>query len=128
MGRERDGGAVAAVGTLAKPGGRAARRLEGRRARLAGTPCRVTVSDTKVRPLAPTRFHYPDVMYATLESLREYALVSRRERLVEIYRRDGDGWSRETLGEGDALALELAGGTSVPAAALCDGGPIPEPG
>ena len=66
--------------------------------------------------------------YATLESLREYVLVSQRERLVEIYRRDGDGWSRETLGEGDTLALELAGGTSVPVAALYDGVPIPESG
>lgn len=50
--------------------------------------------------------------YRRLKSLREYVLVSQRERRVEVYRRDGRRWYLDeyTAGEPfrlDALAIEL---------------------
>ena len=131
---------------------------------LAATPCRVTVSDMKVRPPAATRFYYPDVMvscsdiedepdeyfetspalvveimsdsteaidrrekrlaYATIESLEEYVLVAQDSVSVELYRRDGDGGSRTTLGPGDTLSLVLGGGADIALDALYEGVPL----
>lgn len=48
--------------------------------------------------------------YRTLESLREYVLISQDQRRIEVYRRGADGaWSLETLSEGDLLQLECVG-------------------
>ena len=45
--------------------------------------------------------------YRRLKSLREYVLVSQRERRVEVYRRrDGRRWQLEEFGPGERLALE----------------------
>ena len=51
--------------------------------------------------------------YRRLPSLREYVLVSQRERRVEVYRRDGRRWHLDEYGPGerltlDSLAIELA--------------------
>ena len=128
---------------------------------LAAGPCRVTVSDMKVRLPSGPRFYYPDLMvscsdpreepdehyetrpeliveilspsteaidrrekrlaYATIESLREYVLVAQDEVLVELYRRDGDGWSCTTFGPGDSLALVLGNGIDIALRTLYDG-------
>jgi len=44
--------------------------------------------------------------YRRLKSLREYVLVSQRERRVEVYRRDGRRWHLDEYGPGERLALE----------------------
>ena len=51
--------------------------------------------------------------YRRLPSLREYVLVSQRERRVEVYRRDVRRWHLDAYGPGerltlDSLAIELA--------------------
>ncbi|WP_445599404.1 Uma2 family endonuclease [Azospirillum sp. A39] len=50
--------------------------------------------------------------YQTLPSLREYLLVAQDERRVDLYRREGDGWSREVVTDGEiqlaSLGLTLA--------------------
>ena len=53
------------------------------------------------------------VAYRRLPSLREYVLISQRERRLEVYRRDGRRWLLEEYGPGDrlplsSLAIELA--------------------
>jgi len=48
--------------------------------------------------------------YQSLESLREYVLVSQTEMKVEIYRRLETGkWSVESLGKDDSLQLKSVG-------------------
>ncbi|NMG18701.1 Uma2 family endonuclease [Brasilonema bromeliae] len=50
------------------------------------------------------------VNYRTLESLREYVLVSQDEIKVEVYRKDNQGnWSVQTLFKGDDLKLDSVG-------------------
>ena len=44
--------------------------------------------------------------YRRLPSLREYVLVSQRERRVELYRRDGRRWHLDEYGPGERLTLE----------------------
>lgn len=44
--------------------------------------------------------------YRRLRSLREYVLVSQRERRVEVYRRDGRRWHLDEHGPGERLALD----------------------
>ena len=51
--------------------------------------------------------------YRRLRSLREYVLVSQRERRIDVYRRDGRRWVLDEHGPGekvrfDALDVELA--------------------
>lgn len=51
--------------------------------------------------------------YRRLPSLREYVLVSQRERRIEVYRRDGRRWHLDELMTGemvtlDSLAITLA--------------------
>jgi Uma2 family endonuclease len=51
--------------------------------------------------------------YRRLASLREYVLISQRERRVEVYRRDGRRWLLDEYGPGErpalaSLAIELA--------------------
>lgn len=48
--------------------------------------------------------------YQTIPSLQEFVLVSQNERLVEIYRRDGNCWIAESTTEG-AVALNALGVT-----------------
>lgn len=43
--------------------------------------------------------------YRRLESLREYVLVSQREPLVEVWRREGDLWRPVEHGPGDDVRL-----------------------
>ncbi len=50
------------------------------------------------------------VNYQTLESLREYVLVSQDEIKVEVYRKDAQGnWSVQTLGKGDDVEFNSVG-------------------
>ena len=44
--------------------------------------------------------------YKTIPSLREYVIVSHRERRVTIHRRDGQTWSMHTASSGSRIALE----------------------
>ncbi|MGE0786058.1 MAG: Uma2 family endonuclease [Sandaracinaceae bacterium] len=44
--------------------------------------------------------------YRLLRSLREYVLVSQDEPLVEVWRRDGDGWRLSERGAGQMLRLD----------------------
>jgi Uma2 family endonuclease len=44
--------------------------------------------------------------YRRLKSLREYVLVSQRERRIEVYRRDGRRWLLEEYRAGERLTLE----------------------
>lgn len=44
--------------------------------------------------------------YRRLGSLREYVLVSQRERRIETYRRDGRRWFLNEYGPGERLQLE----------------------
>ena len=43
--------------------------------------------------------------YRRLESLREYVLVSQREPLVEVWRREGDLWRPVEHGPGEDVRL-----------------------
>lgn len=47
--------------------------------------------------------------YRRLTSLREYVLISQRERRVEVYRRDGRRWHLDEFGAGERLQLESIG-------------------
>ena len=49
------------------------------------------------------------VNYQTIESLQEYVLVSQDEIKVEVYRRDNDNWTVETLNTNDNLNLDSVG-------------------
>jgi Uma2 family endonuclease len=44
--------------------------------------------------------------YRRLASLREYVLVSQRERRIEVYRRDGRRWYLDEAGTGERMHLE----------------------
>ncbi|MGA1856540.1 Uma2 family endonuclease [Azospirillum sp. 11R-A] len=48
--------------------------------------------------------------YQKIPSLREIVLVSQSERLVEIYRRDGSGWTVDVVRDGPVMlaALDLS--------------------
>lgn len=46
-------------------------------------------------------------VYQSLESLREYVLISQDPRKIEVYRKESDsGWAVDILEEGDVLRLE----------------------
>jgi Uma2 family endonuclease len=47
--------------------------------------------------------------YRRLTSLREYVLVSQRERRIEVYRREGRRWYLEESGAGERIRLESLG-------------------
>ena len=47
--------------------------------------------------------------YRRLKSLREYVLVSQRERRVEVYRRDGRRWHLDEFNASERLVLESIG-------------------
>jgi Uma2 family endonuclease len=47
--------------------------------------------------------------YRRLTSLREYVLVSQRERRIEVYRREGRRWYLEESGTGERVRLESLG-------------------
>lgn len=50
------------------------------------------------------------INYQTLESLKEYVLVSQDQMLVEVYRQDSqDNWTIQILGQKDDLILESVG-------------------
>jgi Uma2 family endonuclease len=50
--------------------------------------------------------------YKRLPSLREYVLVSHRERRIEVWKRsDLDGWTLRTAGDGEEVALASIGAT-----------------
>lgn len=44
--------------------------------------------------------------YRRLRSLREYVLVSQKERRVDVYRRDERRWNLDEYGAGETLRLE----------------------
>jgi Uma2 family endonuclease len=44
--------------------------------------------------------------YKQMPSLREYVLVSHREKLIEVFRRSGDDWSRTEARSGSTVKLE----------------------
>jgi Uma2 family endonuclease len=44
--------------------------------------------------------------YRRLRSLREYVLVSQRERRIDVYRRDGRRWVLDEHGRGEEVGLE----------------------
>ena len=45
------------------------------------------------------------VVYQSMPSVREYLLIDPEIRTVEVYFRDGIGWSHRTAGEHETLAL-----------------------
>ncbi|PWC52275.1 Uma2 family endonuclease [Azospirillum sp. TSA6c] len=45
--------------------------------------------------------------YQKIPSLREIVLVSQSERLVEVYRRDGAGWTVDVLRDGPVMLAAL---------------------
>jgi Uma2 family endonuclease len=47
--------------------------------------------------------------YRRLRSLREYVLISQRERRVEVYRRDDRRWHLDEYGPGERFALDSLG-------------------
>jgi Uma2 family endonuclease len=47
--------------------------------------------------------------YHQIASLQEYVVVSHRERHVEIWRRQGSGWTMETAGAGQRARLDSIG-------------------
>lgn len=47
--------------------------------------------------------------YRRLTSLREYVLVSQRERRIEVYRREGRRWYLEESGANERIRLESLG-------------------
>ena len=47
--------------------------------------------------------------YRRLVSLREYVLVSQRERRVDVFRRDGKRWQLDEYGGGEQFALASVG-------------------
>jgi len=49
--------------------------------------------------------------YRRLASLREYVLVSQRERRIEVFRREGDHWSLYEAAAGDTIELGSIGAT-----------------
>lgn len=49
------------------------------------------------------------VAYQSIESLREYVLVSQTAREVSVYRRDGAGWLLDVLGAGERIPLDSVG-------------------
>jgi Uma2 family endonuclease len=44
--------------------------------------------------------------YRRLRALREYVLVSQRERRIDVYRRDGRRWQLDEFGPGERVGLE----------------------
>jgi Uma2 family endonuclease len=44
--------------------------------------------------------------YRRLRSLREYVLVSQKERRIDVYRRDGRRWNLDEYNAGETLQLE----------------------
>jgi Uma2 family endonuclease len=44
--------------------------------------------------------------YRRLRALREYVLVSQRERRIDVYRRDGRRWHLDEYGSGERVVLE----------------------
>ncbi len=44
--------------------------------------------------------------YRRLRSLREYVVVSQRERRVDVYRREGRRWTLDESGPGDVVRLD----------------------
>lgn len=51
--------------------------------------------------------------YRRLSSLREYVLVSQRERRIEVFRREGDHWSLFEAGPTQSIELTSIGATLV---------------
>lgn len=49
--------------------------------------------------------------YRRLPSLREYVLVSQRERRIEVFRREGDHWSLYEAGPMESIELTSIGAT-----------------
>jgi Uma2 family endonuclease len=47
--------------------------------------------------------------YRRLRSLREYVLVSQRERRIDVYRRDGRRWHLDEYGSGERVVFEALG-------------------
>jgi Uma2 family endonuclease len=43
--------------------------------------------------------------YRRIASLREYVLVSQREPIVEVWRREGDAWRVDESGPGESVRL-----------------------
>jgi len=44
--------------------------------------------------------------YRRLRALREYVLVSQRERRIDVFRRDGRRWHLDEFGPGERVVLE----------------------
>jgi Uma2 family endonuclease len=129
------------------------------RAELRGSPCRVYMSDVKLRVEAADAYFYPDVFvtcsaadladrlvkrepllvaevlsdstaaydrggkfaaYRQLPSLREALFIDVARRVVDLYRRGGDGlWVLHPLQAGDVMALSSLG-LSVPVDRIFD--------
>jgi Uma2 family endonuclease len=47
--------------------------------------------------------------YQTVPSLRDYVIVSHRERRITVYRREGDGWLMRVAVSGGRVAVESIG-------------------
>src|ERR1041384_6979391 len=78
------------------------------RSKLRGGPCRVYVSDMKVRVEAVNALYYPDVVVSRdPEDNGEYVRATQHEMKVEIYRLDPRGnWWLEPYSPDDSFKLE----------------------
>jgi Uma2 family endonuclease len=140
-----DGAVYAMVGASALHNLIAGSLFTAFRDHLRKSPCRVFMSDMKVR--VDDVFYYPDLLvtcgaidpgayyqtapvlivevlsesteardrlekrlaYQRIESLEEYALVAQDKMMIEIFRRNPDGWELETYSYGDRVRFVSIG-------------------
>jgi Uma2 family endonuclease len=77
------------------------------------SPTHVTNPRVVVEVLSPSTEDYDRedkrLVYQQLASLEEYVLVAQDRRAIDVWRRDGEGWSATSHGPGDAVALPSIG-------------------
>ena len=66
--------------------------------------------------------------YTTLESLREYVMVDQDRMLVEIYRRESNGWRGYLLNQADDVVESTCLGLQVSLQQIYEGVELPPPG
>lgn len=66
--------------------------------------------------------------YTTLESLREYVMVDQDRMLVEIYRRESNGWRGYLLNQPDDVVESTCLGLHVSLQQIYEGVELPPPG
>ncbi|MEZ4445882.1 MAG: Uma2 family endonuclease [Polyangiaceae bacterium] len=73
------------------------------------SPSHVTNPRVVVEVLSPTTERYDReqkrLYYQQVESLREYVLVAQDRRHVEVWRREGEGWTQGSYGAGASVLL-----------------------